>query len=412
MTQSVADNLEQILTSREFIQDPYPTYARLREESPIYWSEAWNCWLITSYDEVAASFKDVEHFSNANRFNGVFEQMPWDIRPELQPLENHFSKIGLLHSDPPDHTRMRKLIHMAFTPKVIRQLRDQVQQIVDRHLDAVQASGQMDVIWDLAFPLPATVIALLLGVPLDGIDSLKKWASEVLMFQATGRSTPDVMRMSKNSLVEMRAYLLRLVEERRKEPREDLISALVAAEDGGDKLSIDELLSTCVTLMIAGHETTTNLIANGLLLLLEHPDQRERLVAHPELMAGAVEEFLRLESPIQRNRRVIPKDFEYKGHAMKKGQVMLQMLGAANRDPSRFADPDTMDFTRDPNPHLAFGVGIHFCLGAPLARLEAPIALRSMLERMPNMKLAVEPDELEWLSATIMRNARSMPVTF
>jgi cytochrome P450 len=405
----IKDDLDSLLTSPAFVQDPYPVFDRLRDTDPVYWSDAWNCWVVTSYEDVVGLFKDVAHFSNRNRFDALFAAVPPDVRGDIQPLETHYTGIGLIHSDPPDHTRLRKLIHMAFTPRVIREMRESVQNIVDRHLDKVQADGQMDALWDLAFPLPATVIAIMLGVPLEHIDKLKSWTVESLLFQATGRASESDLKRSQTALLEMKDYLRTLVRARRAEPADDLLTALVQAEDAGDKLTEDELLSTCVTLMVAGHETTTNLIANGLLTMLRNPDILTKLRENRALIPDAVEEFLRLESPIQRNRRVISSDFEYKGHVMRKGEAVLQMLGAANRDPRQFERPAEFDATRNPNPHISFGLGIHFCLGAPLARLEAPIAFNSLFDRFPNLQLAT--DTVEWQPG-VMRSLSSLPVRF
>jgi len=403
-------DLDSALTSAAFLGNPYPTLARLRAECPVYWSDAWNCWLVTSYEDNMAVFRDPEHFGNGGRFTRLFSQVSADVRQELELLEHHFVRAGgLIHSDPPAHTRLRNLVHLAFTPRRIREMTEQIESIVVELLDAVQANGQMDVIHDLAYPLPATVIARLLGVPEADIDHFKQWSFEVLQFQTTAQAIPDVMRQSQDSLGAMRDYLKRLADMRRAEPRDDLMTALVRAEDEGDRLTEDEMLATCVTLMIAGHETTTNLIANGLLALLRHPAQMRRLQENRALMPAAVEEFLRYESPIQRNRRVIRQDTMYGGQTMCEGQVLFQMLGAANRDPQVFPDPDRLDITRDPNPHIAFGFGIHFCLGAPLARLEAPIALSAILDRMPKIRLASESPE--WVPS-IMRGLHSLPVEF
>ncbi len=404
------NDIDQHLVTRDFLRDPYPAYRQLLEEDPVHWCEPWNAWLVMPYEDNLALFRDSQNFGNANRFDTLFEHLPDDVRAEIRPLEDHFVRSGgLIHADPPDHTRLRNLVHTAFTPRVIRRMQALVESIVEKCLDTVQPSGQMDLIHDLAYPLPATVIASLLGVPEQDIDSFKRWSYEVLLFQAMGRTTPEIVRISHASMVEMKGYLRRLAAQRRAEPQDDLMTELVRAEDQGDKLREEELLSTCVTFMVAGHETTTNLIGNGILTLLEHPEQAQRLRENPALMPAAVEEMLRYESPIQRNRRVIRRDLEYKGKRMKKGEILFQMLGAANRDPAVFADPDTFDMTRQPNPHIAFGYGIHFCLGAPLARLEAPIALNALLQRMPDLRLTT--DDLEWVP-NIMRGAKNIPLAF
>lgn len=410
MAQSVYERIDQLLLSQDFLDDPYPTYHLLQAEAPVYWSEAWGCWLVTGYRENIAIFKDWENFSNVGRWNTLFDDLPLDVRAEVESLENHYRySHGLIHSDPPDHTRLRKLVHMAFSPRAVRVMREQVEQIVQEHLDAVQASGRMEVIHDLAYPLPATVVARMLGVPEQDIDRFKQWSHEALLFQATGRATPDTVRLSHQALMMMKDYLSQLAKRRRADPQDDLMTALVTAEDEGDKLTEEEMISTCVTLMVAGHETTTNLIGNGLLALLRHPDKMDQLRRDRSLMESAVEEFLRYDSPLHRNRRAVARDMEFEGQHMKRGQPLFQMLGAANRDPQQFPNPDALDLTRTPNQHIAFGFGIHFCLGAPLARLEAPIAFNAILDRMPHMRLAT--DQVEWLPG-VMHSLKALPVVF
>ena len=404
------DDIEILLTAPSFLANPYPVFARLREEAPVYWSDAWNCWLVTPYEDNLAIFRDPEHFGNGGRFNGIFNNLSAPLREELSALDHHFVRAGgIVHSDPPAHTRLRKLVHMAFTPRVIRDMTGQIDATVAELLDRVQDRGEMDVIQDLAYPLPATVIARMLGVPVQDIDRFKQWSFYILQFQTTGQATPETLRRSQSALVAMRAYLKQLADGRRAEPRDDLMTALVKAEDDGSRLTEDEMLATCVTLMIAGHETTTNLIANALLTLLRNPDQMEHLRADRSLMPGVIDEALRFESPIQRNRRVVRGDTTFRGTDMREGQVLLQMLGAANRDPRIFPNAETFDITRDPNPHIAFGFGIHFCLGAPLARLEAPSALNAILDRMPGIRLAGGP--LQWESS-IMRGLHALAVVF
>lgn len=410
MTQAVQAKFDNLLGSKEFLDDPYPTYQLLRSEEPVFWSELWNCWIVTGYRDNVDIFKSPERFSNAGRYDSLFETLPPDVSADVEPLVSHYRDHGgIIHSDPPDHTRLRKLIHKVFTPATIREMTVQVELIVQQLLDAVQASGRMEVIHDFAYPLPATVVARMLGVPVEDISDFKTWSSDALVFQAVGHAPHDDVRLSNKALVAMKDYLVKLARQRRAEPKDDLMTALVQAEDAGDKLSENEMLSTCVTLMVAGHETTTNLIGNALFLLLDQPEKLEQLRSDRTLMASAVEEFLRYESPIQRNRRVIREDVEFRGKRMRKGQPLFQMLGAANRDPEYFTEPDVLDLVRNPNKHIAFGLGIHFCLGAPLARLEAPIALNAVLDRMPNLRLQTR--EAKWTPG-VFRSLKSLPVTF
>ena len=405
------DELDQQLTSPAFFADPYPFYHRLREADPVHWSDANGGWMLTRYDDVLATLKDTRHFSSRGRFSAVIERIPPDVRARVQPLEDHF-KVGLIASDPPDHTRMRALVNRAFTPRVVEQLRPRIQALVDGYLDAVQDRGEMDVVRDLAYPLPATVIAELLGAPPEDRDRFKRWTAGIMAFQGTGRVRPEVIEESQRALLEMRAFLTDLAEQRRRAPREDLMSRLVEAEEEGEKLTHAELMTTCVTLLTAGHETTTSLIGSGLYTLLRHPDQLRVLRERPDLMPSAIEEMLRYESPLQRNPRSVAADVELDGKRLRRGDYVMQVLGAANRDPAQFPEPDRFDVTRQPNRHVAFGFGIHFCVGASLARLEAPIAIESVLRRMPRLKLAVDHDAIRWHQHGLLRGLTSLPVLF
>lgn len=335
--------------------------------------------------------------------------MPPSAREQLRQFEDHFT-VGLISSDPPTHTRLRALINKAFTPRVIEQLRPRIQALVDSLLDRVVERGEMDVIADLAYPLPATVIAELLGAPAEDRDRFKLWSEEILAFQGTGRATTDVLQRSQHGVGEMRAFLMDLLVERRRAPRADLLSRLVEAEAEGDTLTEAELLTTCVTLLTAGHETTTNLIGNGLYTLLRHPDQLARVRAQPELLPMAIEEMLRYESPLQRNPRRVAADIVLRGKQLRRGDFVLQVLGAANRDRAQFPDPDRFDVTRQANRHVAFGFGVHFCLGAPLARLEALIAIRTMLRRLPRLQLT--GGAAAWYEHGLLRGLRTLPVTY
>jgi len=289
-------------------------------------------------------------------------------------------------------------------------LRPRLQVLVDELLDTVQARGEMDLVRDLAYPLPAIVIAELLGAPPEDRENFKVWSDGIVAFQGSGVVSAELMAHSQHHLLEMRAFLAELMAERRREPRDDLLSRLVEAEMEGDRLTEAELLTTCVTLLTAGHETTTTLIANGLYTLLCHSQQMAQLRGNPALMPAAVEEMLRFESPLQRNPRRVAEDLEFGGQRMRRGDYVLQILGAANRDPDVFADPDYFNLVRQPNRHLAFGLGPHFCVGAPLARLEAPIAISTVLRRLPDLRLKTAA--VEWEPRTLFRGLRALPVAF
>jgi hypothetical protein len=316
-------------------------------------------------------------------------------------------RSSMLRMDPPDHTRLRSLVSKAFTPRTVETLRPRIEQIVEDQLDAVAAAGQMDVIRDLAYPLPVTVIAEMLGIPIEDRERFKHWSDEAI--RSLGFSNEDDARRSMQATRELRAYLQPIVEQRRREPREDLISALVAAEEQGDKLSTDEVFSTIILLLVAGNETTTNLIGNGLLALLRNPQQLELLRDDPALIENAVEELLRYDSPVQFTSRIPLEQIEIDGRHIPAGKELLLVLGGANRDPAQYVDPDRLDVTRKEIRHLAFGHGIHFCLGAPLARLESQTALLALVQRFPRMRLAVaEPKRGDNI---LLRGLAELPVT-
>jgi cytochrome P450 len=391
-----------------YLANPYRFYHQLRSEAPVYWSEAMGAWLLTRYCDAEAALRDPRLISGT-RISAAVKQLPEAVQPEIQALQNHISSwMGFI--DPPDHTRLRALVSNAFTPRMIRDLRPQIQAIVDDLLDRVQEAGEMDVIADFAFPLPAIVIAEMLGLPPADREQFKQWSNDVMAFLGTGRPQVDVARRAQQGVYALKGYLRSIFSQRRQSPQDDLISALLIVEQEGDRLSEEEMFGMCVFLLVAGHETTLALIGNGLLALLRNPDRKRTLQDDPALIETAVEEFLRYDSPIQHQTRVAGEDFELEGRQIRQGQRVLPMLGAANRDPAQFDDPDRLDIRRQPNPHLAFGYGIHFCLGAPLARLEGQIAIGAILRRMPALQLTTE--SLTWRVHTSMRNPEMLPVTF
>ncbi|MEW6305629.1 MAG: cytochrome P450 [Verrucomicrobiota bacterium] len=399
------------VATAEFRNAPYRAYTALRATDPVHWCAPWGCWVLTRYDDIAAVLQDFARFSNRGRVTNVIQrEFPDTFLEQIKPLLHHFSK-GLINVDPPDHTRLRRLVQKTFLPKTLERLRPRVHTLVGELLDHAAPRGRMDLVAELTFPLPVIVIAELLGVPPDMRERFKNWSTTILEFQAVPRPDQTVILQSQAAIVEMRAYLKEVVAERRRAPREDLLSELAAAEEQGDRLTEDELLSTGVSLLVAGHETTTNLIASAVLLLLQHPEQLAALRADVALLPGAIEETLRYESPLQRLGRTALVDVEIRGRKIKKGQTVLSLLGAANRDPAQFPDADRFDIRRNPNRHLAFGNGIHFCLGAPLARLEAPIAIAELLRRFPKLSLERAPHEHEWHSG-VMRGLESLPVTW
>jgi pimeloyl-[acyl-carrier protein] synthase len=387
--------------------NPYPVYQALREHGRAYYSATWKCWVLSHYQDIAAVLLNPEAFSNRGRVTNVIQrEFPEQFLEQIKPLLHHYSR-GVINLDPPDHTRMRRLLQKTFLPRTLERLAVEIHRTARELLDAAEARGSVDLIADLAYPLPVTVIAELLGVPRDYREQLKRWSATIMEFQAVPLPTAESILRSQTGIVEMRAYLRGLLDERRAKPRDDLISELLALEVDGDRLAEDELLSTCLTLLVAGHETTTNLIGSALWLLLKHPEQQARLRANPALMGSTIEEVLRFESPLHRVGRTALSDSAVAGVTVRKGETVFLLLASANRDPAQFTRPDEFDIARSPNKHIAFGYGIHFCLGAALARLEAPIALNAFFERWPNARLRA--DHLDWHSG-VMRGLKSLPV--
>ena len=403
--------LDAQLVSPAFYQDPYPVFDQLRSEAPVGWSESTGAWVITRYEHVQATMLDPLRFSSQGRLSGALERFTPEVRAQFKPLEDHFA-IGLIGSDPPNHTRLRALINKAFVPRVIDGMRARLQSLIDELIDRARPQGHMDVLRDFAYPLPATVITELLGAPTEQRDNFKRWSDGILAFQGSGTASADLVAQAQRDLLEMRAFLKELIAERRAHPREDLLGRLVEAESEGERLSSAELLVICVTLLTAGHETTTNLIANALYTLLRHPEQMEAVRQDPDRTPGAIEEVLRYEGPLQRNPRRAAADFEFGGQQLRRNDYLMPLLGAANRDPLAFPDPNRFDINRQPNRHIAFGQGIHFCVGAPLARLEGQLALNTLLRRLPNLRLAAPATAIEWQQHPHFRALKALPVAF
>ena len=394
LTSQATQALDAALISDAFLRDPYPLMRQMQAEVPVFWSETIGGWIVTRYDDVLVTFRDVAHFSNEGRLGRAVEYLSPEQRANFGAFEHHYATKSLIHSDPPDHTRLRSLVNKVFTPRAVEALRPRIQDLVEDLLDAAPASGPIDLIRVLASPLPAIVIAQIVGAPADEAHLFKGWADDILAFQGMNRPSLETLARAQRGLVDMRAYLTELIGQRRRQPTDDLLSNLVAVEAEGERLTPAELVSTCVTLLVAGHETTLSLIGNGLLTLLQNPEQLEQLRQDPSLMPGAIEEMLRFESPVARQPRFIKQDVTLGGQALRQGQMAFQFVNAANRDEAYFADPDRFDLRRANNKHMAFGQGVHFCIGAPLARIEGPLAIAAVLRRMPNLRLADE--EADW----------------
>ncbi|HET9912568.1 MAG TPA: cytochrome P450 [Anaerolineales bacterium] len=388
--------------------NPYSFYAQLRTQDPVHWDEELGFWVLTRYADIASVYQD-PRFSRAQGLRSGYERLPESEQTIAEPVYRCFAKT-MFYSDPPYHTRLRGLVSNAFTPTTVERMRLYVQQTVDTLLDAVQAEGKMDAIRDFANPLPILVISQLLGLPAEERAQFKRWSDDLFAILGSVPHSPELMEGAARSLHALTDYITKLSEARRKQPQEDVLSALVEATENGEQLTQDELVANMIILLSAGHETTINLIGNGLLALLQNPDQLQKLRAQPELVASAVEEMMRYDNPVQIAYRSAAEDVEIGGRVIRKGQLVNSVLAAGNRDPERFSEPDHFKITRDEGRHLGFGLGIHFCLGAPLVRLEAQTAFTTILQRFPQISLA--SDNLEWQEHPIFRGVKSLPVEF
>ncbi len=385
------------LNSIERNLDPFPIYEGMREQQAVYYDRERYSWNVFSYETVQRVLSDYETFSShfPTRSNS--------------PGANPFA-ASLISTDPPRHRQLRALVTQAFTPRAVDALAPRIQTIVDEHLDAVLAAGRMDVIQDLGYPLPVIVIAELLGVPAADRARFKQW-SDWIVREAESKDEMSFDFANSNPVQEMVTYFVQMIERRHAHPDNDLISGLLAANIEGQHLNMTELLGFCSLLLVAGNETTTNLLGNALLILTEHPEVWTRLREHPELLPDAVEEILRYRSPVQAMFRFCKQDVELNGQRLEMGSSVIAWIGSANHDASQFPDPEVFNPARSPNRHLAFGHGIHYCLGAPLARLEAQIALGSMLQRFSAVA-RIPGARLERLPSLIVYGLKRLPITF
>jgi len=361
--------------------DPYPIYDFIREREPVHHSPD-GSWVLTRYDHSAALLRDPRFSTNP----ALLTEGPDPA--SMGPIRQVGSSL-MMFLDPPDHTRLRSLVSQAFTPRMIESLRPRIQRLVDELLDAVIEKGELDVLADLAYPLPTVVICEMLGVPPEDREKFKGWSSDAsrLLDGYLDKAAMDTGMVAGMYLFQ---YFTDLVEERRRHPQEDLLSALLASEADGERLTHAELLSTATLLFVAGFETTMNLVGNGTLALLRNPDQLTRLREDPALIRPGVEELLRYDGPVHVTARIATEDLEIGGCRVREGEQVVAMLGAANRDPAQFPEPHRLDVSRNPNRHLAFGGGPHFCLGAALARIEGQLAFETMLRRLPDLELDTE----------------------
>lgn len=394
------------LWNPETRRNPQPVYKAMRENDPIYPATGPvtgnRFWFFTRYDDVIAALKDPRFGKDARRLPPEIARrfIGDDSDPIFQAIDRH-----MLNLDAPDHTRLRALVHKAFTPRVIEELRPRIAQIAAGLLDQMAESHETDLIDAFAYPLPITVIAELLGVPVSDQDKFRKWTKALL----SGENEDE----SRESAMEFGLYMNAMIDQRRADPRSDILSNLITVEEQGDTLDRMEMLSMIFLLLVAGHETTVNLIGNGTLALLTHPDQQARLAANPALIGSAVEEMLRFNGPVETpTSRFVMEETRWGDFTFAVGDMVMPALMAANHDPAIFPDPETFDITRTPNPHVAFGFGVHFCLGAPLARMEGAIAINALLARFPHLALNADPAALEWSSQLLIHGLQSLPVRY
>ena len=422
------------LQREEIRTNPYPFYEQLRNHDPVHWDEELGFWVLSRYADIDSLYTD-DRFSRAQGLMRGFQRLSESERQIVEPVYHSFSKT-VFYADPPYHTHLRGLMNHAFTPRRVERLRPYIQRIVDELLASAQSNGAtIDVVRDLAYPLPVMVIAELLGLPASDRDRFKQWSDDLFAILGTVRHKPsELLERAAQSLNEMSDYVKDLSRKRRASPQDDLLTALLAVteEDAlacphphgssmphetpeltrdqatSSTLTEEELVSNINILLSTGHETTTHLIGNGLLALLQHPEQMQKLQSQPARLSAAIEEMLRYDNPVQITYRSALEDAEIKGKLIRKGDLVNSILGSANRDPQRFSNPDHFDITRNEGRHLGFGIGIHFCIGAPLVRLEAEIVFETILRCFPKINLATET--LEWQEHPIFRGLKSLPV--
>ncbi len=421
------------LQQKEIRSNPYPFYEQLRTHDPIHWDEELGFWVLTLYSDIDALYTD-ERFSRAQGLMRGFQRLPGTEQEIAKSVYQSFSKT-VFYADPPYHTHLRGLMNHAFTPRRVERLRPYVQKIVDELLDAAQIETETDIIHALAYPLPVMVIAELLGLPASDRARFKKWSDDLFAILGTVRhKSTDLLERAGQSLDEMTDYVKDLSRKRREFPQDDLLTALLSITEDetlacphpdsfpalratgnmirepetSPILTEEELVANINILLSTGHETTTHLVGNGLLALLQHHEQLEKLQSQPALLAPAIEEMLRYDNPVQITYRSALEDANIKGRLIRKGDLVNTIIASANRDPERFTDPNHFDITRAEGRHLGFGIGIHFCIGAPLVRLEAEIVFETILRRFPGISLASE--NLEWQEHPIFRGLKSLPV--
>ena len=405
---AVDATIEDQLASLELVSDPYPLYDELRERHPVYWSQGWNAFLVTRYDDVVDVLRDSRRFVNAGRYTLFMEQLPPERRVEFGQFYEYWTKPGFNLSDPPDHALVRTLAKRFFTRRAMERIRPRVQALVDALIDDVIEQGEADLVRDIATPLPATIIAELLGLPTDDVVWFKHSTLQYISFLGTGAPEPETIRRSEEALLELREWISGVVDDLRREPRDDILSALVAAHDDGKMVRGSLRLPASIWPPAA--TTAPHVILDTGILSLHASGRLRLLDEDPSLLPPAIAEMLRYEPPFQQDWRRSATDTEIRGVRIPEGSILRLMLAAANRDPRVFDAPGAFDIRRDPNRHIAFGFGIHLCVGAPLAEVELDIAFNTLLRRLNSLQVAT--DTLEWHPSNGPRGLKTLPITF
>jgi len=369
----------------ERLQDPYPFFHRLRDEDPVHWCEPMKLWLVTRYDDTFAGLKD-PRFSSS-RMGMYYQALDDDLRVKVKPLLDHIAN-WIIMKDAPDHGRLRRLINKAFTPRMLAQLRPRIEKLAADEMTRAAQGGEMDFLWDYCYPLPANVICEMMGIPLEHRDAYREWSEGVMNFSTRGGPRlRENAEAANEALTNLNKMFDELVDHRRNDPGDDLLTGLILAEDEGERLTHEELQALCVFLFIAGHETTTNVMANGMVGFFDNPEQFEILKADIDgKVAGAVEEMLRYDNSVTRGVRRAKEDLVIRDKQINQGDTVIFVLLAANRDPEQYPEPDRFNIERDPGKNISFGWGPHFCIGGPLARMEMEITLREIVKQVPNIR--------------------------
>jgi len=399
---------KKVVFDDEILQDPYPTYTRLLEEGPLHYVDVgskWPVWSVFGHAECSAMAKDPR--CSAKRAQQLLLALPMSRQGEFSELARMFS-LWLIFMDPPEHTRLRKLLNQGFSPAAIEALRPQVETLVDRMLEPLQPGMEVDLLSEFAYPMPVSVISEMMGVPEALHGSFGDWSRAIALFRGSPNRTVEHARAAQEAMLHLTDYFRQTVAERKHNKGNDLISLLIDMEEEGEVLTEEEVYAQCIALLFAGHETTRNLIGNGMYTLLKNPEQTAELRDNPEIIRSAIEELLRYESPVQFTARVLKEDIEICGQHVPKKWTILCMLGAANRDPKRFKDPNQLDLKRLNNQHLAFSAGPHACIGGQLARLEGQVAIMNLVQRFPKIKL-VGPQP-QWADTFGLRGLKSLRV--